>query len=59
MAKLFANSGDSDQTPQFTASDMSPHCLPVTRLGSPDLNGFRGTRSLASFNCQLEIPLAT
>ena len=29
MAKLFANSGDPDQTLQFVASDLSLPCLPV------------------------------
>ena len=30
MAKLFANSGDPDQTPHSAASDLGLHCLPVT-----------------------------
>ena len=33
MAKLFANSGDPDQTPHFAASDLGLHCLPITLLG--------------------------
>ena len=33
MAKLFANSGDPDQTPRSAASDLGPHCLPITLLG--------------------------
>ena len=32
MVELFANSGDTDQTPQNAASDLGLHCLPVTRL---------------------------
>ena len=32
MAKLFANSGDPDQTPQDAASDLGLHCLPITLL---------------------------
>ena len=32
MVELFANSIDSDQTPRLAASDLSLHCLPVTRL---------------------------
>ena len=32
MAKLFANSGDHDQTPRFAASDLGLHCLPFTLL---------------------------
>ena len=37
MAKLFANSGDPDQTPHSAASDLGLHCLPF--YGSPDYNG--------------------
>ena len=33
MAKLFANSGDPDQTPHAAASDQGLHCLPITHLG--------------------------
>ena len=33
MVKLYANSGDSDQTPHSVASDLGLHCLPVTSLG--------------------------
>ena len=32
MAKLFANSGDPDQTPHSEASDLGLYCLPVTIL---------------------------
>ena len=32
MAKLFANSGDPDQTPHPVASDQGLHCLPITLL---------------------------
>ena len=32
-AKLFANSGDPDQTPHSVASDLGLHCLPITLLG--------------------------
>ena len=32
MAKLFANSGDPDQTPHSGASDLGLHCLPITLL---------------------------
>ena len=32
MGKLFANSGDPDQTPRSAASDLGLHCLPVTLL---------------------------
>ena len=29
-AKLFANSGDPDQTPRSAASDLGLHCLLIT-----------------------------
>ena len=32
MAKLFANSGDPDQTPHSVASDLGLHCLTITLL---------------------------
>ena len=32
MAKLFANSGDPDQTPHSAESDLGLHCLPFTLL---------------------------
>ena len=32
MAKLFANSGDPDQTPRSAASDLGLHCSPITLL---------------------------
>ena len=38
MAKLFANSGDPDQTPHSAASDLGLHCLPITHLGIFRLN---------------------
>ena len=28
--KLFANSGDPDQTPHSAVSDLGLHCLPIT-----------------------------
>ena len=37
MAKLFANSGDPDQTPRSAASDLGLHCLPITPLRVPRL----------------------
>ena len=33
MVELFANSGDPEQTCGSAASDLSLHCLPVTRKG--------------------------
>ena len=37
MAKLFANSGDPDQTPRSATSDLGLHCLPITILGVSSL----------------------
>ena len=34
--KLFENSGDPDQMPYSVASNLDPHCLPITFWGSPD-----------------------
>ena len=39
MAKLFANSGDADQTLHSVVSNLGLHCLPAILLGSPDYNG--------------------
>ena len=33
MVELLANSGDPDQTPRSSASDLGLHCLPITLLG--------------------------
>ena len=32
MAKLFANSGDLNQTPRSVVSNLDLHCLPITLL---------------------------
>ena len=37
MVELFANSGDPDQTPHSTVSDLGLHCLPGTYLGVSSL----------------------
>ena len=33
MVELFANSGDSHQTPNSVVSDLGLHCLLITLLG--------------------------
>ena len=33
MAELFANSGDTDQTPRSVAYDLGLHCLHIIRAG--------------------------
>ena len=50
MAKIFANSGDPDQTPRSAASDLGLHCLPITLLGAPDYNELNGKILLLAFN---------
>ena len=44
MAKLFANSGDPDQTPW--ASDLGLHCLPITLLWVSRLHWFNSDQCL-------------
>ena len=41
MAKLFANSGDSDQTPHSVVPDLGLQCLPITILGISRLKWFK------------------
>ena len=41
MVKLFANSGDLDQTPHSAASDLGLHCLPITLLWVSDYSGLK------------------
>ena len=50
MAKLFANSGDPDQTPRSAASDQGLHCLSVTISGSPDHSGLTMSQFIVSFD---------
>ena len=42
MAKLFANSGDTDQTLRSGASDLGLHCLPITLLEASRLGWVKG-----------------
>ena len=62
MAKLFANSGDPDQTPHSAASDLGLHCLPSTLLRVSQLQWVKGKnllwrilivffRSMENINC--------
>ena len=39
VVDLFANIGDPDHTPRFSASELGLQCFPVTRLGSPVFKG--------------------
>ena len=52
MAKLFANSGDPDQTPCSAASDLGLHCLPITLLWVSQLQWVKCPTSVA----QLDAP---
>ena len=49
MAKLFADSGDPDQTPCSAASDLGLHCLPSTLLRVSDYNGLNCQSQQLSF----------
>ena len=42
MAKLFANSGDFDQTPHSVVSDLGLHCLSITFLRVCQLQWVKG-----------------
>ena len=46
MAKLFANSGDPDQTPRSAASDLGLDCLPITLLRVSRLQWINAERML-------------
>ena len=50
MAKLFANSGDHDQTPHSAASDLGLHCLPITLLRVSQLQWVKGNTSPGLIN---------
>ena len=43
MAKVFANSGDPDQTPHSAASDLGLHCLPIILLEVSGLQWLNGS----------------
>ena len=49
-AKLFANSGDPDQTPLSVASDLGLHCLPITRLGVSRLQWVKDSMAIKGQN---------
>ena len=48
MVELFANSGDPDQMPHSTASDMGLHCLPFTLLEISSLQWVNLCHSLSN-----------
>ena len=50
MAKIFANSGEPDQTPHNAASDLGLHCLPITLLGVSRLQWVRSSVKDTSIN---------
>ena len=51
-AKLFANSGDPDQTPHSVTSDLGLHCLPITHLGVSQLQWIKNV-SYISFHGEI------
>ena len=50
MSKLFANSGDPDQTPRSVASDLGLHCLPVTLLRVSRLQWVKDPAHVKTYN---------
>ena len=48
MGKVFANSGDPDQTPRSAASDLGLRCLPITLLGASRLQWAKSPMSFFS-----------
>ena len=61
MAKLFANSGDPDQTPHSVASDLGLHCLPITLLRVSRLQWINDDRVImkqhSSYRVEFCLPL--
>ena len=55
MAKLFANSGDTDQKPHSAASDLGLHCLPITLLEMSKLQWVKKEYSWLSLSQTLMI----
>ena len=53
MAKLFANSGDPDQTPRFAASDLVCIFCQLPFYGSPDYIGLKATGTPGRFSTML------
>ena len=51
MVELFANSGDPDQTPHSSASDLGLHCLPVTHLGVSNFHWVNAKRCIVISKC--------
>ena len=49
MAKLFANSGDPDETPRSAVSDLGLHCLPITLSRVSRLQWDKGKNLLPFF----------
>ena len=49
MAKLFANSGDPDQTPRSAASDLGLHCLLIILLRASRLQWVKKTMGRRTF----------
>ena len=49
MVELFANTGNPDETPHSSASDLGLHCLPIPFQVSPDYNGLHAQITIAAF----------
>ena len=50
MVELFANSGDPNQTPCSTVSDLGLHCLPITVLGVSRLQRVKALSKIVADN---------
>ena len=55
MVELCANSGDPDQTLHSAVSDLSPHCLPVTRLGISRLQWVNRHKLIQSEQMEIKV----
>ena len=56
MAKLFANSGEPDQTPHSLASDLDLHCLPFTLLGVSRLQRVNKVLNMRKYQISKNLP---
>ena len=54
MVELFANNGDTDQTPYFVAFDLGLHYMPVNCLEVSSLQWVKKQKGFINFFCDLE-----
>ena len=58
MVELFEKSEDPEQPPHSVASDLSLHCLPITRLGVSRLQWVKDCVSGDTMLLPISIPIA-